>query len=828
MCVPALLCVGVGICTNRCRIQWIPRDRADLALYSGRVASKEDDGDFSTKATLVQGQVPTASMVPPSEAVPELIGGRYQVLGLVGRGAMGAVYRAKDTELDEVVALKVLSSELGNSPDSIERFRREVKLARRVTHPNVARTFDIGEHSGIRFLTMEFIDGESLSDLVQKKGRLSLSRILEVGTEVCAGLAAAHRAGVVHRDLKPDNVMIGAGGRVVITDFGIARDPMANVDPKHTMGGIVGTPAYMSPEQVEARPDIDARADVFAFGVMLFELLTGQLPFKGESVIALASARLYSDAPTVVSVRPDIPDGISDIVGRCLARNVAERYADAGVVANELASKIPTLGGGALPSSVAQPSPDPVPQKRDKTVAVLPFRNVGATDDDYVAEGLGSELIDTLSMTAGLRVRPQGSVARYKGVDRDPRDIGRELEVEVIAEGSVRRIGERVRLTVRLTSVADGFQLWAQRFDRPANDLLVMSDETAQAISMALTVKGEQSLSDAPLDAIAVDLYLRARAESRQLGASRVHKAIELFRSAHERAPRDVRILAGLARACARAWFFQGTAPTDAAETARLLASRAVEEAPDHPEALLAQATVRLMDRDPYGAAVAAKRALDQSPWSPDALEFVGRLLSEAGRPDLAMLKLEAALQLDPTLRAARLEYVRANAVVGNITRALEILDSTLGVPDYEGDAVARARIALWSPEVLESLSKVSVPEGDHRMSPWRLVSLQLSVARGEPQDDNIAEFALVAESARGSSRFVTLLYQVLTELLIHLGRPDEAIGWLEKAVASGLADLSWMDGKTPVARLADHPRFQELRAPIAECARRVQEALGV
>jgi serine/threonine-protein kinase len=757
---------------------------------------------------------------------PELIAGRYRIEGLIGRGGMGAVYRARDTELDEVVALKVLSNELGTSADSIERFKREVKLARRVTHPNVARTFDIGEHAGTRFLTMEFIDGESLSDLMHAKGQLSLGRVLAIAGDICGGLSAAHKAGVVHRDLKPDNVMVASDGRVVITDFGIAREPIGAAAAKHTIGGIVGTPAYMAPEQVEARPDIDARADVFAFGVMLFELLTGQLPYKGESALTLAAARLYTDAPDPSTLRPDLPPGICQVVLRCLSREVAARFSDASELAMALANASPTMPQASSPRSVAPSGIQPV-VSREKAVAVLPFRNVGAPEDDYVADGLSSELIDTLSMTAGLRVRPHGAVAQFKGATRDPRDIGRELEVDVIAEGSVRRAGDRVRLTVRLTSVEDGFQLWAQRFDRPANDLLVMSDETAHAISNALTVHAAEAHRQ-PLDALAVDLYLRARNEARQMGAGRVHRAIELFRAAHERAPNDVKILAGLARACARAWFFQGSAPADAAETARALAKRAHEAAPEDPEALLALATVHLMDQDVRAAAHTARLALAASPWNPDALEFVGRLLSESGRPDLAIQRLEAALQLDPTLRVARLEYVRVHALLGNYAKALEMLDSAVGVPDYEGDSVARARIALWSPDILASVLKLEVPDGDHARSPWRLVKLQQSVARGEPQDDMIKELAELGDQSRAASRFATLLYQILTELLIHLGRLDEAMIYLEKAVQSGLIDLSWIDGKTPVQRLAALPRFRELREPVAERGRVIREALGV
>ncbi len=740
---------------------------------------------------------------------------------------MGTVYRANDIELEETVALKVLKPELG-SPAFIERFRREVKLARRVTHPNVARMYDIGDHDGTRFLTMEFIDGHSLTEILRRNVRMPVPRVLDIATHVCAGLSAAHRAGVVHRDLKPDNVMIARDGRVVITDFGIAREPLGDAG-KHTLGGIVGTPAYMAPEQIEARPDIDGRADIYALGVMLFELLTGELPWKGDSALALAAARLYTDAPNPCSLRSDLPALVGEVVLRCMAREPEQRFVDPSDVAQALARATPTLAQGSQsPTPTLPPRSTMDTGRADKTVAVLPFRNLGAPEDDYVADALTDELIDTLSMTPGLRVRPRGAILRYKGVDADPRQIGRELQVEVVVEGSVRRAGEQVRLTARLTSVEDGFQLWAKRFDRPANDLLVVSDETARAIAEALTVRAAQGVYVAPTDAVAIDLYLRARAEAHQLGADRLMKAIELYHAAHERAPHDVKILSGYARACARAWFFQGTAPTDTAERARSLARRATEVAPDDPEALLALAMVHLMDHDGRSAAECCRRALSRAPSHGEALALCGRLLLEAGRPELAIERLEAALQVDSTLRPARLELIRAHALLGNVDRAVELLDAAIGMPDYQGDAVARARMALWSPEFLESLSNVSVPENASPSSPWRLVMLAQSVARGEQQDEAIVELSTLANRARGASRFATLLYQILTELTTHLGRLDDAFGWLSRAVDSGLVDIAWLNRCNALAPMRQDGRFSEARIAVAERAAGVLEALGV
>src|SRR5437868_2172073 len=222
-----------------------------------------------------------------TETAPALVGNRYEILGMLGSGGMGTVYRARDRELDEVVALKVLKAELAATSGMLERFRREVKLARRVTHKNVARTFDIGEHEGDRFLTMELIEGEMLGAHLARRGRVSLRDAVRIALDVCAGLSAAHAAGVLHRDLKPENVILAKDGRAVITDFGIAR-ALASAELARTAPGMIGTPAYMAPEQVEGSIDLDGRADLYALGTMLFELITGKPAWPGDSVIAIA------------------------------------------------------------------------------------------------------------------------------------------------------------------------------------------------------------------------------------------------------------------------------------------------------------------------------------------------------------------------------------------------------------------------------------------------------------------------------------------------------------------------------------------------------------
>ena len=288
---------------------------------------------------------------------------------------------------------------------------------------------------------MEFIDGASLSRRIAERP-FSVIEALEVAEDVCAGLAAAHDAGVVHRDLKPDNVMIARDGRVVVTDFGIAR-AAANTSGEHTLGGMLGTPAYMAPEQVEGL-EVDARADLYALGVLLFELVTGRRPFEGASPFAVAAARASMESDSLVTERPSV----------------------------------------VAPPPVAKAHAAP---KAERSVAVLPFRNAGGADDAFVAEEITDDLIDGLSMSGTLRVRPRSMIHRYADDDRDLQVIGGELGVEVVVQGSVRRQGEKLRITTRAISVADGFQLWAKRFERAVTEVLEVSDAIADAVAEALT-----------------------------------------------------------------------------------------------------------------------------------------------------------------------------------------------------------------------------------------------------------------------------------------------------------------------------------------------------
>jgi serine/threonine-protein kinase len=749
---------------------------------------------------------------------PPILAGRYVILGLLGAGGMGNVYKARDLELEELVALKVLRPELVGAPGVLDRFRREVKLARRVTHPSVARVFDIGDHHGEKFLTMELIDGESLGALLARERRLDVGRVTVVASAICAGLSAAHAAGVIHRDLKPDNVLLDRGGRVVVTDFGIARAVAPGADRTGT--GLVGTPAYMAPEQVEEGVEIDARADLYALGAMLYELVVGEPAWQGGSVLAIAVARLLKPPPDPRAKRPDLPRAFADLILRCMARSPEDRPASADEVAGVLAGlTLPARdrdrGRGSDRDPALTVLPDAPVDVRGafvKRVAVLPFRNAGAPEHEYLADGLTEELIDLLSVSPGLRVRSRGVVMRFKGIDRDPRDLGRELDVQVVVEGSVRRAGGTARISARAISVADGFQLWARRFDRPDSELLAMTDEAAQAIAAALTVELGASPRLLSSDPEAADLYLRARAAYHRFFTDLGGNSIELFERAMGRAPDDPRVLAGYAIARAR-W---GSADAPGHEIAAAAAARAVAIAPQLAEPHVALAQVRYQSGDEAGAIGPARRALRLVPTSVDAHDLIGRILSETTRFADARRHLETAVALEPDHHLPVLALCRTYELSGEHASLERFIEAR---PDRDTSAAVMSRILLWRRDRVrgaQMLEALPVTGGPNRV--FRAL-LALAV-HGEPP---FALFDAVFERAKG--RALMFRYQLEAECALSLGETERGLVAIEKACDLALFDQAWMDFCPPLAVVRDHPRFLAVKALVDARAARVVAA---
>jgi serine/threonine-protein kinase len=751
----------------------------------------------------------TSSFTDSGMPVPQVVGGRYQILGLLGSGGMGSVYRARDSKLDEIVALKLLRRELLDAPAMLARFRQEVKLARRVTHTNVARVFDIGEDGADKFLTMEYVDGEPLSTVIARRGALPLEELRTFCRALVSGLSAAHVAGVVHRDLKPDNILVAQNGRVVITDFGIARAFLDGEHAGRTQGGLLGTPAYMAPEQVEGLDDVDERADLYALGCVLFELATGERAWRGDAVLAVAAARLTQPPPDP-RVRRPLPDGLAEVIVRCLARRRENRPASAARVGDLLEAAFDSVSRWTPPPAQKQPL---LPLRSDKSVAVLPFKNGGPPSEDYVAEGFTEDLIDTLSMTRGLRVRPHSVVAQLQR--DDPRAIGRSLDVQVIVEGSLKKNGDRTRVSARAIHVEDGFQIWAYRFDAAPGDLLMISDRMAHAIAAALTVEltgRPTSARQGPSDPAAIELYLRARRELRNTWNGDPRAAVELFDRAVDRAPDDANILANRALALTRAAFMYGGAP--ALEAAHAAAERAVAVAPQLGESWAALASVRLYRGDTAVAAEALRMGLQRAPTSARLHQNVAWLQAEVGLLDSARRHFETALRLDSSLVDVRWDLARLLASQGDWAQADELLDTPVDDDAaYLSRTIARARLSIWRARTVDIPADLGDRIDANSLMVRLLKSAQASQLAGAIAPDTLERIQVMAAPQR--RRLSSFLWQLYCEVCGSIGDIPRVLDGISRALDVGLFDSHWMQNCPSLAGARADPGFAPLAARV-------------
>ncbi|MFO0738777.1 MAG: serine/threonine-protein kinase [Labilithrix sp.] len=776
--------------------------------------------DRPTSGSLGSGDTLSATLPDLTTAAapaftPTRVAGRYELLGLLGSGGMGSVYRARDTELGEVVALKVLRRELLHSPEAIAHFRREVSLARRVTHRNVARTFDIGEHDGDRFLTMELVEGRSLGTLVETE-RLDFGYFLDLGIEVCRGLEAAHAAGVVHLDLKPDNVFLANDGRVVIGDFGIAR-AIGHVEAR---GVIAGTPAYMAPEQVTG-DELDEATDIYALGAIFYEMLTGAPAWDGSTALAIASARLLKPPPDPRARREDVPEEISSVVVRCMARAKHDRYASVSDVRSALELARTVRPSASLRSARTTPL-----DLRARSIAVLPFRNRGDAADDYIADGFTEELIDALAGSQ-LVVRARGAVMPFRGTDRDPRDVGRMLGVDLVVEGATRRAGGMLHVNARVVGVEDGFHLWAQRFDVPEHRLLPVADEISAAAARAAgAAAGPRARVSS--DEQAIDLLLRGRSELNKVSPEATRSAITFLERALVRLPNDPTILSAYAQAQYRRFAFIADDPNgdEAFELGERAARRALDLSPSLGDARAALASLHLAVGDGASAAREVMNALRAGGWtSPGVQDLHGRLLGEAGAIEEGLDRLRAAVAIDPSLERARIDIIRLQALRG-VWEEVATADEMRTLPTGIFWMLA-ARLALWNPDTAwaADLEKRIRPLAD---VPQRNIALELlRVRAGTASTAELAPTLLArAQHRRRAVRGAILWRQILAEVLSFDGQADEALQSIEKAAELGLLDISWLDRCPLLQPLRPSERFQAAREQVASRARAVLAVL--
>jgi serine/threonine protein kinase/TolB-like protein/Tfp pilus assembly protein PilF len=677
--------------------------------------------------------------------------GPYEIVEPLGSGGMGDVYRARDTRLDRQVAIKVLAPEFLEDAERKQRFQREAKTISSLSHPNICTLFDVGEQEGTDYLVMEYLEGETLADRLTR-GALPLNDLLKIGIQIGDALGKAHQQDIVHRDLKPGNVMLTKTGAVKLVDFGLAKDIGAVTSTPHRAhtpdkpltaeGAIVGTLAYMAPEQVEGR-EADARSDIFAFGAILYEMATGKRAFEGATKASLIVAILEKEPP-LLSEERGVGEGsspglrslalIEHVVRRCLDKDPEQRWQNALDAARELrwagerGAGIRTSGGasmtdlerhrasrarrkwfscaavaGALVVALAavhlwrdrKPAPSSATTAA-RRIVVLPFENLGAAEDGYFADGMTDEVRGKLAAIPGLEVIARGSAVQYKGSSKAPREIARELDTPYLLTATVRwqkSSGGRsqIRLTPELVEVAAGGRAttrWQGSFDAELEDVFRVQSEiatqVAQALEVALSGDDRRRIAQRPTSNLAAyDAFLRAE----ELFFSSVPRARSLSIEQYERAVTlDPAFAMGWARlANARAMHYQADIPSRSLiESTRSAAERALQLAPDLPEARAAMSMYFLMvPKDPARARHEALLGLAKSPGHTELLTVLGTAEQQMGRGEEAARHLEQALSLDPRSLRPAIQQCRNLRMQRLYPQALEAYDRALAIhPD--------------------------------------------------------------------------------------------------------------------------------------------------
>ena len=577
--------------------------------------------------------------------------GPYEILSPLGAGGMGEVYRARDARLGREVAVKVLPELAAGSADALARFEREAKAVAALSHPHILAIHDFGRDGDVVYCVMELLEGETLRQRLNAAA-IPPRKAVEYTQQIARGLAAAHDRGIVHRDLKPDNVFLTRDGIVKILDFGLARHtdetPAGSSGPQSltASGTVVGTPGYMSPEQIRGKP-VDQRSDLFALGVLLYEMLTGVRAFHGNSPIETMMSVLQDDVSLSAGV--GVPPDLAGIVTHSLEKNVEDRFQSARDFAFALQAAEREGSGPRSPATGTQRPPE----SAGASIAVLPFRNLSAGPDaEYFSDGMTEEIIAALAANASLSVAARTSSFAFKGKDTDVRQIGRDLGVRTVLEGSVRQAGQRLRITAQLIDVASGYHVWSERYDREMKDVFEVQDEISRSIAAALKVKllpaQEQSLAGpGTRDVEAYNRFLKGRYFFNQRSSK---KAIVEFEAAIARDPEFAAAYTGLADSYCTYGFYGGIPTLDAFAKARAAAAKARELASDSPDVHLA---LGLIDHyyawDLEREERHFRRVIELAPQDASGHSWLACLLSaEGSRAEEAIAIGRRAVELEP------------------------------------------------------------------------------------------------------------------------------------------------------------------------------------
>ncbi len=673
-------------------------------------------------------------------------GARYRIESLLGEGGMGAVYKAWDMELDRTVALKLVRPELASSHQTMQRFKQELLLASRISHKNVLRIHDLGDLNGTKFITMAFVEGSDLAGILENEGRLAFHRALAFTKQLCAALDAAHSQGVVHRDLKPQNILIDSADNIYVSDFGLAKSLESEVTMMTRTGQILGTPRYMSPEQVEAKA-VDHRSDLYSLGLIAFEMFTGELPFRGDSAMQLMYQRVNEGPKDPRSVCPDLPQYLARVILKCLEKDPAKRYQSASDVLDDIESQeapattrevgaqtinivIPrpkaswwlaaaaavVLGAGlmmAIPATrhwaLGTAAAPAARVKPEHYLAMLPLNTAGDETLKYLADGVVDAVSASLSSLKQVYVAPATAVSaavNRPDLQNDPAKIAHALGVQVLLQGSVQRAGDQIAIALEVDDIAGKKSLVNRQFRGDRRDLLTLEDQIFNEVVSALLI--HQSNDERARTAIrptndfdAYDLYLQGRNLLRgRQDVKNIEKALALFDRAVKRDFSFALAYAGTADASIMMW--DQTKESRWAEKAVNTAMQAESLNPNLVEAHLALGTAYTATGKTEAAISEAKLASTLNPNSDEALRRLGKAYEQAGRPQEALAAYMRAKELNPYLWRNFNELGAAYVRMGNNEKALEVFREASHLqPDnpsaYSNIGVVYYRQGKWS-----------------------------------------------------------------------------------------------------------------------------------